>query len=155
MNFFSTSYDKNYEVFCAVPIDDYENPPKIGDTVRFIDKKYVTPVLFSSSSGTKPARHKFYINKTDVDKILVGTIDKIFPGEYDAVQYYIIRPDGRTTVTSGSYHKYGSDNCKRNSDLFFLRGKNPPAGGKKRRYTRKQRKTRKSNRRVKSYKRRK
>jgi hypothetical protein len=154
MNFFSTSYDKNYEVFCAVPIDDYENPPKLGDTVRFIDKKYVTPVLFSRSSGPSPDRYKFYINKTDVDKILVGTIVKMSTEGRNGVYYDIKRPDGRTTITSGSYHKYGSDNCRRNSNLFFLRGKNPPTGGK-RRYTRKQRKTRKSNRRVKSYKRRK
>jgi hypothetical protein len=160
---FSTSYDKNYEVTCFPSYDSNGYLKKPGEKVRFIDRMYITPVKVASGmagNAAKPAKYKFYINKTDVSKIQTGAISKISSGDRGSVYYTLTKPDGTKISGEGSSNLVnGSFQCYRNGTILFLKETTPPAGGKKRRYTRKQnktrkhRKTRKSNHRVKSYKR--
>ena len=156
---FSTSYDKKYEVSCFPPYDSNGYLKKPGEKVRFIDRMYITPVKVASGmagNAAKPDKYKFYINKTDVDKIQTGTISEISSGDYGSVYYTLTKPDGTKISGDGSSNLVkGSYECYKRGTILFLQETTPPAGGKKRRYTRKQRKSRKSNRRVKSYKRRK
>lgn len=165
MNMFSTSYDKNYEVTCFPAYDSNGYLKKPGEKVRFIDRMYITPVKVASGmagNAAKPDKYKFYINKTDINKIQTGTISEISSGDRGSVYYTLTKPDGTKISGEGSSNLVnGSFQCYRNGTILFLQETTPPAGGKKRRYTRKQnktrkhRKTRKSNHRAKSYKRRK
>ena len=103
-------------------------------------------------------KYKFYINKTDIDKIQTGTLSEINRSRFEnkIIDYKLITSDGYTISNSVITHRVtGSFECWKTGAILFLDETNPPTGGKKRRYTRKQRKSRKSNRRVKSYKRRK
>jgi hypothetical protein len=163
MGLFSTSYDKNYEVSCVPPYDSDGYLKKPGENVRFIDRMYVTPVKVASGisgNALRPAKYKFYINKTDIDKIQTGTISRI--SYKDSMVYYTITTPNGVNISSQGYDSstIGTFDCYQRGTLLFLQETNPPAGGKKRRYTKKQRKTRtqrktrKSNHRVKSYKRR-
>ena len=158
--FFSTPYDKNYEVKCYPPRDANGYLKNPGDKVRYISRIHVTPVMVAGKSFTNdtPPQYKFYINKTDIDKIQTGTLSEINTSKFESkiINYKLIKSDGTTVSNSVNSHNVnGSFECWKTGALLFLDETSPPTGGKKRRYTRKQRKTRKSNRRVKSYKRRK
>ena len=127
-----------------------QNKSKINAAIKNLCAELNGSVTFNTVD------HSMFDIVLDVDKIQTGTISEISSGDYGSVYYTLTKPDGTKISGDGSSNLVkGSYECYKRGTILFLQETTPPAGGKKRRYTRKQRKTRKSNRRVKSYKRRK